>query len=371
MPQKATNVTVPCPGNEFIKTLSRLLLSADGVEARMTPAAASILNIERQEFESLISLANLNHVVIRGVERFRGVMAGVGDELRIQWADAALAAERGRIAHSLEYLNRICGAFGEAGLDVTVIKSLDHWPDMGSDLDLYTNAPADTVCAMMRRQFGAEMEERSWGDHLAGKWNFKIPDLPELVEVHIGRLGQTGEQKALASRLPGRARTVEIAGHRYPVPSATDRLLVSTLQRMYRHFYVRLCDILDVTELVRSGDLDYEDLRKTAETAGVWDGVATYLAVVSDYVRTYGGGDIGLPTDVMKAARFRGDRVYFQRNFWRFPILPQSAELYRTQLAGLLRNRALYSSARLGLLPWLATAAAIGQKISGSDKGIW
>jgi hypothetical protein len=41
------------------------------------------------------------------------------------------------------------------------------------------------------------------------------------------------------------------------------------------------------------------------------------------------------------------------------------------QLTGLLRKRELHNSARLGLLPWLATAAMVGQKITGSDKGIW
>jgi hypothetical protein len=37
----------------------------------------------------------------------------------------------------------------------------------------------------------------------------------------------------------------------------------------------------------------------------------------------------------------------------------------------LLRQGDLNNSARLVLLPWLATAAFVGQKITGSDKGIW
>jgi hypothetical protein len=37
----------------------------------------------------------------------------------------------------------------------------------------------------------------------------------------------------------------------------------------------------------------------------------------------------------------------------------------------LLRKGELHNSARLGLLPWLATAAVVGQKLTGSDKGIW
>jgi hypothetical protein len=147
--------------------------------------------------------------------------------------------------------------------------------------------------------------------------------------------------------------------------------MISTLQRMYRHFYFRLCDVVDSATLVMSGDLDFEDLQSSAREAGIWEGVATYLMIVSDYVRQYRGADLDLPLFVMDSARFGGELIYFARDFLRVPILPQSAGLYRTQLTGLLRKRELHSSARLGLLPWLATAAAVGLKITGSDKGIW
>jgi hypothetical protein len=99
--------------------------------------------------------------------------------------------------------------------------------------------------------------------------------------------------------------------------------------------------------------------------------VATYLVIVSDYLRQYRGSGLDLPQFVRAAARFGGGEVYFGRGFLRVPIMPQSAGLYGSQLTSLLRRRELYNSARLGLLPWLATAAVVGQKITGSDKGIW
>jgi hypothetical protein len=160
-------------------------------------------------------------------------------------------------------------------------------------------------------------------------------------------------------------------GLTFRVPSASDRLMISTLQRMYRHFYFRLCDVVDSAWLATSGLLDFSELRSSAQAAGIWEGVATYLVIVSDYVRQYRGTDLGLPQFVKDAARFGGELVYFNRDFLRVPIMPQSASLYRTQLTGLIRKGELHSSARLGLLPWLATAAAVGQKLTGSDKGIW
>jgi hypothetical protein len=99
--------------------------------------------------------------------------------------------------------------------------------------------------------------------------------------------------------------------------------------------------------------------------------VATYLVIVSDYVMRWRETGLDLPVPVRDAARFRGDQLYFAKDFLRVPILPQSAALYGVQLAHVFGKRQLLSGARLSLLPWLATAALVGQKITGSDKGIW
>lgn len=351
-------------------SLLSCLLLAPPQSAAAAQAAERATHLNRQDFDALLALASSNHVLVRGMEALKSFWEAEEDT-RADWASAALAAEQARIGTAVRHLDQICRTFAARGLDVTVMKSLDHWPDLGSDLDLYSNATPEAVCSLMAQEFGAQIAPRSWGDRLACKWNFEIPGLPESVEVHVGRLGQTGEQLVLASHLPSRARTVEMGGYIFRVPSASDRLMISTLQRMYRHFYFRLCDIVDSAWLLNSGLLDFSDLRTSAQAAGIWEGVTTYLVIVSDYVRQYRGADLGLPQFVKDAARFGGKLVYFSRDFLRVPIMPQSAGLYSTQLSGLLRKGELHSSARLGLLPWLATAAAVGQKLTGSDKGIW
>jgi hypothetical protein len=361
--------TVPDSREPMMTLLSRLLLLPG--EAAQSAAAAEFRRMDRESFDALVALASANHVVIRAMESAQTALRAPQDAARVKWVAAALADERERIAAAVDFLSVLCAAFGESGLDVTVIKSLDHWPDLGSDIDLYTNASPEAVCAMMRRRFTARLAPRSWGDRLACKWNFLIPGLAEPVEVHVGRLGQTGEQVRFASHLPGRSRAVRIDGRTFRVTHPSDRIMISTLQRMYRHFYFRLCDIVDSAQLIDSGLLGFSDLRATAQSAGIWEGVATYLVIVSDYVRQYRGTDLSLPSFVVQAARFGGDLIYFGKDFLRVPILPQSAALYRRQLTEALRRCELHSSARLGLFPWLATAAAVGMKITGSDKGIW
>ena len=196
-----------------------------------------------------------------------------------------LLAERARIDTAMTFLHEICEAFENHDFDVTVIKSLDHWPDLGSDLDLYTNANPEDVSRLMRSRFNAQIAERSWGDRLACKWNFHVPGLPESVEIHMGRLGQTGEQVAFAASLVKRARRVLIGGYALPITSISDRLMISSMQRMYRHFYFRLCDVIDTAEVADAGAIDFEELRALSGSASIWKGMATYLVIVSDYVK--------------------------------------------------------------------------------------
>ena len=363
------------PSHKSLKLLSQLVLprrdsyeSAISVRSNLTQ---EVLNLGRAEFDDLVSLADSNHVIVRGLAAFLDLVAQENDLLRKRWAESALNAERARIETAVQYLHAICSAFEQQSYKVAVIKSLDHWPDLGSDLDLFTNANAEDVIHVMEQVFGAQVAKRSWGDRLAQKWNFIVPGLREAVEIHVGRLGQTGEQATIANSLLDHARMTFIGGQSFRTASVSDRLMISTLQRMYRHFYFRLCDIVDTAALADSGAIDYSHLRSSAMNAGIWEGVATYLTIVSDYAECYRGSGLDLPQFVLRAARFGGSEIYYSKSFLRVPIMPQSARLYGSQLAGILGRCELNNGARLSLLPWLATAAVVGQKLTGSDKGIW
>ena len=232
-------------------------------------------------------------MIVRGMTSIRRLMREANDTERAAWAEIALSGERARIETALAFLRNICAAFEKAGHKIAVIKSLDHWPDIGSDLDLYTNAKQSDVFKVMSRQFNARIASQSWGDRLAHKWNFIVPGLPEAVEVHVGKLGQMGEQASLASGLLNRSKPVVIGSLEFHVPSSSDRVMISTLQRMYRHFYFRLCDVVDTAALSDARMIDFVNLCSLARRAGIWEGVATYLTIVSDYVESYSGRRAG------------------------------------------------------------------------------
>ena len=361
--------------------LSHLLLAVganDGAELATAPRVTQTLRAGigqslaaygPQDLQELWNLANSHHVILRAFPGLYRLMLAEGND-SVAWVEQAMEKERQRIDHALSFLAPICEALGEAG-DVLVIKSLDHWPDLGNDLDLYSNAAGSDIISIMGNRFGAKLDERSWGDRLANKFNFVVPGLPELVEVHVARLGQTGEQVALTDSLVQWSRTAQFGTHSFRVPAPENRLLISTLQRMYRHFYLRLCDIVDTARLVESNAVDYSRLQSIARTAGLWDGCATYLTLVSGYVKSYRGEGLSLPPLVTDSARFGGHQMQFKKKFLRIPIFPQAAGLYASEWKRLLLNGELENTFRLSLLPGLAAAAALEFKLTGSDKGIW
>src|SRR5581483_4566116 len=307
--------------------------TASNVKLRpsLTPSRrlADLVSVLRQEdLAELKSLAMSNHVILRAFEPLASILDIEGNRQAAEWVQAAMDDERARIQHALGFLNDICAALQKGGCPATVIKSLDHWPDLGSDLDLYTHADASQVIHVMQSAFGAKLESRSWGDRLANKWNFVVPGLPELVEVHVGRMGQTGEQIALTRSLSARSQNKTIGHFCFTVPAPEDRIVISTLQRMYRHFYIRLCDIVDNAALLDQRLVDFEYLHSLGASAGLWDGIATYLSIVSEYVEAYRGYGVPLPSLVTGSAKFGAGKVRFRRQFLRVPILPQSVNLY-------------------------------------------
>jgi len=382
--QPAVKTSGPAPQTTVMNHMtivSRLLLNAERDQtpeagaANREEARAALARFDQADFPALVKFAGDHHVLVRAFEIFSGLANGKTTEAVengiLGQALATLDHERARIAHALLALEKICSEFEAQGLRIVVIKTLDHWPDLGSDLDLYTDADPAAVRRIMTQDFQAVPEERSWGDRLAGKWNFKVPGLPELVEFHVGRLGQTGEHVALARDLIERAEYIQIGGRRFCVPAPPDRLMISTLQRMYRHFYFRLCDIVDTVHLLEHRHVDFPALRASAMKSGIWPGTATYLTIASDYLTQTCGRSLALPSFVWSASQFGGDEVTFRKGFLRVPIMPHSVNLFASQFASTAGSRNLRGAARLSLLPWLATAAAVCYKLSGSDKGIW
>jgi hypothetical protein len=353
--------------NQYIDAFLKLTLRP-AAASDLLPLLASLTPQQRQDF---VELADSNHVVIRFFEVLNRVAGNRGNAGMQAWAVEVLGKERARITNALSHLEAVCNALEEEGCPTVVMKTLDHWPDLGNDLDLVSTGSKTKIVQVFTQRFGGKIEARSWGDRLACKWNFSIPGLPESIETHIGRLGQTGEHIGLAHRCIDRRVTLRLNGNQFFVPAPEERIFAATLQRMYRHFYFRVCDILNAASIVESGKVDFRELRAAATVAGIWPGVAGFLKIVSDYVQRYRGTDLSIPADVIADAPVGGDKIYTRARFLRLPIMPYGARLYTRQITQAAFSGNVPATFRLSLLPPLASAAAVAFKITGSDKGVW
>ena len=368
---------------QHMEILSRLTIRGnegsaelDGSSGRLRRELQYMSRLNDQESEDLVDLANTHHVVVRAFDVVRGVAAferamAVSKDLENieERCERVLAEERVRIERAIGYLHSICDVLESRGCRVAVIKSLDHWPDLGSDLDLYTTADERVVDQAMQDAFRANRVERSWGDRLANKWNYSVPGLPELVEIHVQYLGQTGEHAELARRVIERRVMKTVGGHEFRVAAPEERLVISALQRVYRHFYFRLCDMIDTAALLQSGAVDFEELKRAANSAGIWEGIATYLCLIQNYVQSY-GGDVTLPDEVSRSAYSPESSVQFKDGYLRVSKAT-GARLYSAQLIKAGKNLDVRALLRLPLLPPLAISALVAHSLTGNDKGIW
>ena len=354
--------------NEF-KINSLLQLSLKNAAAAK-PLLVALDQADDAERTKLVSLAESHHVVIRAFDPLAREAKSLGYPALAAWCDDVLAQERERIANALRFLEDICTKLEAAGIHITVMKSLDHWPDIGNDLDLYTPSYQHDVIEAMTRNFKVWLKGRTWGDRLARKCNFGVEGLRESVEIHHGCLGQTGEHVALAKRFCTRRVPLRIQNRTFMVPAPEERIIAATLQRMYRHLYIRTCDVVNTHQILESGELDFAELRHAANIGGIWPGVATYLRIVTDFVRRSRGAAVTLPDEVLSSARFGSEEI-FVRGIWLRVPAARAAQFYARQMTSMANHRDVHGVFRLSLLPPLASAARLTYMVTGNHSGIW
>lgn len=330
----------------------------------------ALANASAEDWAKFLLLAESHHVVLRALDPLRQAAKDHGYAGLAGWCNDALSRERARIDSALKFLESICLKLEIAGIQITVMKSLDHWPDIGNDLDLYTPSDQQKVRGTMLQDFEAWPKGRTWGDRLAHKCSFGIEGLRESVEIHHRCLGQTGEHIALANRFSTRRVPQRVGAYTFMIPAPEERIVAATLQRMYRHLYIRVCDVVNTHSILESGDLDFGELQYAADLGGIWPGVATYLRIVTEFVRRYRGVAYELPPQILASARFGIDEVFVRGVWLRVPVR-RAALLYSRQISRMAGRRDLRGVFRLSALPPLAAAAHLAYRLTGDHRGIW
>lgn len=324
--------------------------------------------LDEAHWPTLLDLAESHHVTIRAFEPL--LRLPIADHV-LRWIKPAVEAQHRRIEEILPLLDSICRACAERGHPLIVIKSLDHWPDFGDDADVYTNAKQKSVRAVLTKGFKATLKPRTLGDRLAQKQTYIIPGIKTHIEAHVQRLGQVGEQVAVAQRFIDCARPLTVNGYTFLIPADQERILAAALMRVYRHLHVRICDVLNTGQLIRQGMINFEELRDTAELGGIWSGVATYLSIVSDFYREFTGTALPLPSYVQRSALFGKERLSVKGKFMHVPMVPEASRLYMRQWTHAVRRGSVNTVIRLATVPPLVSASSLAHALLGRGLRIW
>jgi putative nucleotidyltransferase-like protein len=333
-------------------------------------AATWVSDLSPSDFRDLLVLLNAHHVTIRTLKPLLSLSSEPGQLWREQ-ATEAVFADRERILVCLDFLSKICSQLESAGARVVVFKTLDHWPDFGNDLDLLVSGDEELIRNILTNEFHGVSQVRSWGDHLAHKWSFRIERCPADVELHINRLGQAGEHSELAARFITRRQYLTVEGRTLPVPGPEERIIAATLQRMYRHLYFRICDIVNLAHLLQRDEVDWEELALAADMGGIRPGVLGCLELVVDYANRYLLEPLRLPGQLQVTRGWDARTLHVQGKFLHIPFLPNGAGLFCRQFAHTLTRGNFDATARLSLLPPLASVAALAYAVTGSNGRIW
>jgi hypothetical protein len=345
-----------------LRALSLLALGAGRADETVRYAAA-LSPTERDRF---LHLAEAHHVVIRALDPLARMADEAGYVNLARVARVALARERARIERALNGLQNVCDRLEDAGCAVTVMKTLDHWPDFGSDLDLIVRGDEAVVVRILKTELGGRRCMRTMSDWVAHKRSFALPGLPEQVEAHVNRLGPAGEHSKLAARFIDRRTTERFGTYLFAVPAPEERLIAAALQRMYRHLYVRICDICNLAALMDGRRLDFTELRNAAGLAGIWPGVAC------EYVEKLRGHDWNLQADVIGSARFGSSLLRVRHgDFFSFPAFPHGLALYAERLKQTAVGGDVPGVARLTLIPPMASLGAVAHLLFGSSERVW
>jgi hypothetical protein len=329
-----------------------------------------IAQCKDSERTQLAKFSERQHVLVRAFGSLHDTALRGGFRQVAEWADNQAQQHQRDNLDTLDRLSDICCTLDREGCPVTVIKSLDHWPDMANDIDLYTLADDKSVVRIFREKLHASLQPRKLAEKMAHKWNFRISGLDKDIEVHVGRLGQTGEHVVLSRRFADRAVQQRVATHTFRVPAPEERVMAAALQRMYRHFYFRLTDIVNTAAMIDGSEIDYDELRHSAEAGGIWAGVATYLTVVSDYAGSVRGTQSRLPDAVRQASLFGSEKIFVRAQHIRIPLFPEAIALYTMQLLNTIANGDAAAVLRLAAQPPIVSVVEIKERLKENPSTV-
>jgi len=290
-------------------------------------------------------------VLIRLAQRF--------ERLGIQPAAVfytAVARECERVATTIEVMRQVGEACTRHDIDFIFPKALQHYPDMGADVDLLVLSRSADVDRVILQHVPAEARGRDLRSRVANATVYRVAGCPSLLDIHHGRLGVLGEYTALPAVLVKNRQPARVDGLRGFVPSLEDQIMLQGLERVCGRRSLRLADVVFTVATLRLA-LDWDYILGTTRELGGLHALSCYLSYVDQaYQRCFGSAL--LPPELRQELILDGwGRVEFGSVRLQFPAVRANARIYLHEFDAMIASRNWAGAGRLLLLPLVAASA--------------
>ncbi len=302
----------------------------------------------------LLHVAAQNGVLIRVVDQLQAI----GLEPR-HFFYAAVQEMRARNQRKLSLMSRISERCVEANIDFIFAKALQHYPDMGGDIDLYVKPRSIDVDAVILRGLKATPVKRNLRNRIDGSATYRLAGCDSLIDIHHGRVGMLGEHKLYVSQVIRNARQVTVDGDNFLSPSPEDQLILQALQKVVQRSYLRLSDVLTTIKLFRGERLDWNYILNTVKDLNILYGLSCYLRFVEHIHREAFKEDLLRPFLNRSLKAKKSASIEFKDGFYRFPRVKVGSRGYANKFCSALLSENWSVASRLSLLPVLALSTAV------------
>ena len=338
-------------------------MSYPALAVRLLLGEARAADAEGVDWEELLRVARRNYVLVRLAAR----LSGMGVRRPASFDDAA-GRERRRASLMFGVVSRISRACEERGVEHLFAKSFQHYPDMGGDIDLYVASRSAAVDEAVLAGTPAEPVAAGPFGRMSGVTAYRVGGGEFVLEIYHGRAGMLGEHGAVVGQLIRNGARARVGGGEFLTPSAEDLLVLHGMQRVYRHGFIRLCDVLSAASLVAREGLDWDYVLGTSERLGTLYGLCSYLAYVGQIYRGALGRELLPERTRTRLAAVGCGRGEFRGGVFVFPRGRAVGRIYLGKVRAAVRAGDWDGVGRLSLMP-LVAAAALARRLDPRAAG--
>jgi len=315
-----------------------------------TPPRAAVAALD---WTTLLQVTERSSTLIRTVER----LAALGEPAPA-FVATAVQRERQRVSEAFALARRVADACDARGIPALFPKVLQHYPDLGDDLDLLVVSPSRRVDAVILEGLRAVRRPGDWGSRIAGSVTYQVEGCSTPLDIQHGRLGVAGEETAFPAMLWKERRRVAVAGLDAFTASPEHLVVLHGVQRVYGRLGIDLADVAAAATLIRR-PLDWTAILDTAAQLGVLPGLGAFLG----YVEQIHGRLFArwlLPPGLRSRLRLgRWGGIAFHNGVYRHPMIRVNGALYGRRLVTALATRRWATALRVCLVPLIGLVRAL------------